>query len=108
MARDPLTYPGVKRPSRWRDVRRRYGITRNEFEALLKNQEGLCGICLSLVERLTVDHCHASGLVRGLLCDACNRGIGYLREDPRILYAASAYVIRHSGLRINHEKTQED
>lgn len=54
-----------------------------------------CAICFEaprLGERLAVDHCHETGVVRGLLCRRCNTGIGLLRDDPMVLNAAVAYL----------------
>lgn len=77
-----------------------YGITLEEFEILEKSQEGVCAICKKTetwvrdgkVFRLSVDHCHDTGKIRGLLCKACNTGIGYFLHDPELLQAAIRYL----------------
>lgn len=76
------------------DLKRRFGITVEEFEAMLLAQNNLCKICKreSLEKRLAVDHCHTTGKVRGLLCTRCNLGIGYFQDDPNLLIEAVAYL----------------
>jgi hypothetical protein len=80
-----------------------YGITLEQYEAMLLSQGGGCAICgaKSCVDRdprsgkprkLHVDHCHASGRVRGLLCSNCNKGIGLFADVPERLRAAAAYL----------------
>ncbi len=70
---------------------RRYGMSLEDFDALWARQGGVCAICKSS-DRLCVDHCHATRKVRGFLCDGCNLGLGYFRDDPNRLRAGAAYV----------------
>ncbi len=71
----------------------RYGITRDDFYALLAAQQGVCAICGGVEsQRLHVDHDHTTGAVRGLLCGPCNRGLGSFRDNPRSLQAAVTYL----------------
>ena len=84
-----------------RRLRRDYGITLDEYNRILQEQGGGCGIC-GVVEarsksgngRLHVDHDHETGKTRGLLCDTCNRGIGQLGDDPERVKAAVRYLER--------------
>ena len=79
---------------------RRYGITYEQYEALLAAQDGRCVICGSPPDpqgakaqsRLHIDHDRKTGRVRGLLCGRCNPGIGYLRHDPALLRTAIEYL----------------
>ena len=74
----------------------KYGITFDDFKAMLKNQNYQCAICgihqAQLVYRMAVDHDHSTGKVRGLLCRPCNHAIGLLKDDPRITARASEYL----------------
>lgn len=83
-----------------REAFRRYGITMQEYRRLWLKQKGVCAVCHQpeRTERnrlLTIDHDHVSGHVRGLLCSQCNRAIGLLQDDPKVIAAAAAYVKRH-------------
>lgn len=74
-----------------------HGISVEQFEAMLARQGGVCAICkrpqtVKRRRRLSIDHCHKTGVIRGLLCDQCNTGIGNLREDPAVLQAAIEYL----------------
>jgi Recombination endonuclease VII len=72
---------------------KRYGISPAEYDALLAKQNGACAICRRHVKgRLCVDHCHVTGMVRGLLCKECNGALGYLKDDQASLVAALAYL----------------
>ncbi len=76
---------------------RKYGIDLSTYDRMFKEQDGVCKICSlpqksNRNERLAVDHCHETGKVRGLLCDSCNRGIGLLKDDYRIIERAASYL----------------
>lgn len=67
------------------------GVTVAEVAAI--RALGKCAIC-GTTEKLRVDHCHASGSLRGLLCDSCNKGLGFFKDDPKRLRAALRYLKR--------------
>ncbi len=76
-----------------------FGLTINDYDALLEAQGGRCAICGSEDPRargdnFVVDHDHESGGVRGLLCNPCNAGIGALGDDPDTLLAATFYLLK--------------
>jgi hypothetical protein len=80
-------------------MKRKYGMTFKKYEQMLSDQSGLCAICASPPpdhhkKRLNIDHCHSSGRVRGLLCDACNRALGLFKDDPDVLLKAISYLAR--------------
>ena len=74
----------------------RYGISLADYDILLEKQHNKCAICKTHVSqlstRLHVDHCHTTGVVRGLLCMNCNRGIGHLQDNIEILKEAILYL----------------
>jgi len=75
-------------------LRRRYGITAADADAMLAEQGGLCAICHA-APAAHVDHDHDSGAVRALLCFNCNGGLGQFKDDPAVLRAAADYVEEH-------------
>ena len=79
-------------------LQRRYGLSRADYDALLKRQGGVCAICGKPSEKtLCVDHCHATGTIRGLLCRKCNLGLRCLADDQSALIAALVYLGHESG-----------
>lgn len=82
-------------------VVRQYGLTSDEYEKMLAEQDFKCKICRRPQPKfssgrqisLAIDHCHRTGRVRGLLCSGCNRALGYLDDDPKITLAAALYLI---------------
>lgn len=93
-------YPGGRRA--WR-IQYAYGLSLEQFEALLAAQGGRCAICRTDTPPgegrkgvWNVDHCHKTGAVRGILCAWCNSGLGYMRDDPEALRNAIAYLELHN------------
>ena len=80
-------------------ILKRKGITPEDYDKMLAEQDGRCAICRTDKPRsgraFAVDHNHRTGKGRGLLCESCNRGIGYLGDDPARLDAAAAYLRAH-------------
>jgi len=75
-----------------RRLRCEYGITSDQYDQMLSDQEGRCAICNDYMSVPCVDHNHETKKVRGLLCRACNAGIGQLRDDPEIVACALRYL----------------
>ena len=71
---------------------RRYGLKLEDYRAILARQGNACAICGQDGKPLCIDHCHASGKVRGLLCSKCNTGLGCYDDDPAKTDAATAYL----------------
>jgi hypothetical protein len=80
---------------------RKYGVSLEQYEAMQEAQAGLCAICHkppSGKNQLSLDHDHASGQIRELLCVKCNTLLGFANDDLALLQAAIAYVIKHQNL----------
>ncbi|MFI6503564.1 endonuclease VII domain-containing protein [Nonomuraea typhae] len=75
-------------------LKRRYGITEDDFERMLALQGGLCAIC-QVVPGTFVDHSHATGEVRGILCFNCNNALGHFGDDHVLMEAAALYLEGH-------------
>jgi hypothetical protein len=86
-------------------LKKSYGVTAEWYTSTSAEQGGTCAICkkpeTAVVRgrqlRLSVDHCHTSGKVRGLLCSVCNRAIGALRDDVSLLQSAINYLKQHGA-----------
>ena len=93
------------------DLKRKFGISLYQYGEMLVAQGGKCAICggkdagsrNGQPKSLAVDHCHETGKVRGLLCEACNQGIGKMKDDPVLLRKAADYIESHRGSS-SHEK----
>ncbi|SHN58944.1 Recombination endonuclease VII [Geodermatophilus obscurus] len=83
--------------SRTYHLKKRYGITAADADAMLAAQGGLCAIC-GVAAAEHVDHDHDTGGVRELLCFNCNGGLGQFKDDPEVLRVAADYVERHRAL----------
>lgn len=75
-------------------IKRRYGITQEDHQAMLAAQHGKCAICGS-EHRLCIDHDHSTGKVRKVLCDRCNRALGVVDDDPELLLKLVDYLADH-------------
>ena len=66
------------------------------FKAMLEEQGGVCAICSKPPDKghLCVDHSHANGKIRGLLCQRCNTGLGCYYDELDLVMGASAYLRR--------------
>ncbi len=75
---------------------RSYNITKDQYWRMRARQGNRCAICNNVFgrggTRCCVDHDHADGKIRGLLCDRCNIGIGSMRDSPALLYMAARYL----------------
>lgn len=99
------------RPRRWckscesehtrnRLLLKRYGITLTEYHVLYAKQNGACGVCGAKYESsglggLVVDHDHATGAVRGLLCQNCNKFLGLALDSTELLQKGIEYINKH-------------
>ena len=83
------------------EVKRKYGLSENGFKEMLQSQNEKCLICESHFawnkrsNTPHVDHCHASGKVRGLLCRRCNSSLGYFNDNPALFESAANYLKCH-------------
>ena len=75
----------------------RYGITLEDYKNMYISQEGKCDICKESSKKLVVDHCHTNGNVRGLLCTACNSGLGFFKDNIPNLLEATKYLIKNNN-----------
>ena len=83
-------------------LRKKYGISADEYDQLLAEQGGVCKICGAdnpqikvpgkRTKNLYVDHDHKSGKIRGLLCQPCNTVLGRMNDDPILLRRAAKYL----------------
>lgn len=70
---------------------KRHGITKDQFDSLLAAQNGRCAIC-GCEDDMVIDHCHDTGAVRGLLCQSCNKALGFVQDNLDILNNAIKYL----------------
>jgi hypothetical protein len=81
---------------KWRHAIKAVGMTPEKYDRMLARQQGACRICgkpVSNNKKLCIDHRHATGWVRGLLCFKCNLGLGYFHDSPRRLGRAAMYIV---------------
>jgi Recombination endonuclease VII len=82
----------------------RKGLTPKDYDEMLAQQNDGCWICGGIPSRtpyLHIDHNHETGVVRGLLCEGCNLGLGKFRDDVELLKRAVEYLSRDTGFRVS-------
>ena len=84
------TDPHLPEKRRWWN----YGLSPEAYDAILARQHGACGACKRSDVKLCVDHDHATGKVRGLLCGDCNKGVGLFHDNPDYTAGATEYLKR--------------
>jgi hypothetical protein len=107
--RRPAPHPGPRCATHWRDEKKRrkqvahekrvqnvYGLGDGDYDVIYKGQGGKCAICqraTGATRKLSVDHDHKTGEVRGLLCRPCNNLLGHARDDTEFFERAKQYLI---------------
>lgn len=91
-------------------LKRTYGMTEDEYDTLSIVQGHRCALCRCVNKNrigeerpLVVDHSHRSGSNRGLLCDACNKGLGCFRDSQELLLRALVYLREHDGPAMSYQ-----
>lgn len=86
---------------RQRNLKHRFGVDLEWYEKQFKKQNYSCAICQTKTNKtvgdrqfwnFSVDHCHDSGKIRGILCNNCNRALGLFQDNPELLKKAASYV----------------
>ena len=97
---DPISLNSKERSKKRRqrtDLLKKFNINADQYEAILKEQNGVCAICQNSEpcdRLLAVDHCHTTNKVRGLLCSNCNMAIGKFKDNVEYLKKAVEYMER--------------
>ena len=85
-----------KKPTYWHyrryDLKRKYNLTIEQFDEMVREQNGQCKICFQSPPQLVIDHDHATKHIRGLLCSPCNLTLGLFGDNRVWLYRASVYL----------------
>lgn len=97
--------PQCKRCNRDTALKREFGITLRQYEAVLHSQGSACGICQTDkpggTGTFAVDHCHGSGEVRGLLCSNCNTALGLFKDSEESLLKAIIYLRKSQDAQVS-------
>ena len=109
-ARNAHKLEEIRERHRLRAFKLTHGVTREQADAMIEAQSGLCAICgtkpqvilradsgtPSGASRLQLDHDHATGKTRAMLCPSCNKALGFVRDDKALLKKMIAYLEAHS------------
>ena len=86
------------RTQRKHRLKKKYGLTPERYDEMLENQNNACAICKTPkpITNMPVDHNHATGKIRGILCSACNKALGHFKDDITTMQNAIIYI-RNDG-----------
>jgi hypothetical protein len=104
-AKGKETYIRLYGSTREYHLRRRYGIGQADVDLMLKAQGNKCAGC-DKPDPEHVDHDHATGQVRGMLCFNCNQALGNVRDSVQVLERLSAYLVKHHFLALGATMTE--
>jgi hypothetical protein len=92
----------------WRNkLIREFGITEHDYNLRLNDQNEACKICGKKDDqRLAVDHCHRTGVIRGLLCRRCNMTIGLLEDNPCLIRSVANYIEENSITKVDFPESE--
>lgn len=89
-------------------VCRNQAITRAEYDRLVRQSGGACEICREPFQIPNFDHCHTTGMLRGVLCRRCNTGLGVFGDNPDLMDRASSYLRGHTSRIAGKQPTRRD
>jgi Recombination endonuclease VII len=94
LARSRAWYHANKESVRSKQIAKKYGLTMEEYRSRKSGSCDICGASMGAVgaNGMHVDHDHRTGRVRGILCPACNKGLGCFADDPNRLHKAANYL----------------
>lgn len=75
---------------------RQYNISLEQFDEMVASRNGMCDICGKKMAEPFIDHCHRHNIVRGLLCEECNFGIGLFQDSPYVILSAILYLRKYN------------
>lgn len=99
---DPEYATALRNRARWQRIREKYGFSKDQWLELYEKQKRSCACCAIelTIRQAHTDHCHVTGVVRGILCNDCNIAMGFLRDSVDRAEKAMQYLKRHQQLRL--------
>lgn len=123
-ADDPEGFRLYRQERARKNLLRKYGLNSEQYDAMHQAQGGVCAICgqperirmkirgeTTVKTTLSIDHCHETGVIRGLLCNSCNVGLGVFGDSPDVLRLAAQYLEqfnRHEGVSAGNIPTSDN
>lgn len=101
---DPVRLARLRERQYESRVRVKYGLDREGISAMMESQGGACAICQQELLKPNIDHCHSTGVVRGLLCNMCNTGLGQFKDSIPLLFRAADYLLHGASKQATIDK----